>query len=155
MITPFTLAWYIYKCYQVTSWWGPLACFLFFLVGSIINNITMPVVVRESKKVEAFEVCSLEFFCSSKIKRNKKRAIIVGKMLGYDTRPSQWPCQGRPNASLEQPLNEQIRYLVSKLNQNSIGIGFYFTFKKQLFKKKFLHRNSCTNYDFKKLSNRK
>jgi len=55
LITPFTLAWYIYKCYEVTSWWGPLACFLFFLVGSIINNLAMPLVVRESKQVEACE----------------------------------------------------------------------------------------------------
>ena len=54
IIAPFTIAWYSYKCYQVT-WWGPLACFIFFLLGSIINNIVTPYVVRESKKVELCE----------------------------------------------------------------------------------------------------
>ena len=55
VITPFTLAWYIYKCWIVTSWWGPLACFIFFLIGSLVNNLTLPRVVRESQMVEARE----------------------------------------------------------------------------------------------------
>lgn len=55
VITPFTLSWYIYKCWIVTSWWGPLACFIFFLIGSLVNNLTLPRVVRESQMVEARE----------------------------------------------------------------------------------------------------
>jgi len=55
VITPFTLSWYIYKCWIVTSWWGPLACFIFFLIGSLVNNLTLPRVVRESQLVESRE----------------------------------------------------------------------------------------------------
>ena len=55
VITPFTLSWYIYKCWIVTSWWGPLACFIFFLIGSLVNNLTLPRVVRESQMVESRE----------------------------------------------------------------------------------------------------
>jgi hypothetical protein len=51
---PVTLSYYIYKCYRIV-WWGPLACFIFFLVGTIVNNSLLPRIIKESRKVEAKE----------------------------------------------------------------------------------------------------
>ena len=55
VILPFTLGWYIYKSVQVTGWLGPVSCFIFFVLGTLINQITLPFVVRESREVEKRE----------------------------------------------------------------------------------------------------
>ena len=55
VIIPFTLAWYTYKAVLVTGWLGPVSCIIFFVLGSLINQLTLPFVVRESRKVEKCE----------------------------------------------------------------------------------------------------
>ncbi|XP_061125440.1 ATP-binding cassette sub-family D member 4 isoform X2 [Syngnathus typhle] len=53
--SPFTLAYYAYRCFESTGWLGPLSIFAYFVVGSVTNKILMGPIVStlfEQEKLE-------------------------------------------------------------------------------------------------------
>nr|XP_008514643.1 PREDICTED: ATP-binding cassette sub-family D member 4 isoform X1 [Equus przewalskii] len=55
IISPFTLVYYTYQCFQSTGWLGPVSIFGYFILGTIVNKILMgPIVVKlvQQEKLE-------------------------------------------------------------------------------------------------------
>ncbi|CBY24612.1 unnamed protein product [Oikopleura dioica] len=54
-ILPFTIVFYMYKCFIVTSWVGPIASLLTFTLGAICHSLILPKVVVWAKQIEEKE----------------------------------------------------------------------------------------------------
>jgi ABC-type uncharacterized transport system fused permease/ATPase subunit len=54
-ILPFTIVFYMYKCFVVTSWVGPIASVLTFTLGAICHSLILPKVVAWAKQIEKHE----------------------------------------------------------------------------------------------------
>uniref|UniRef100_A0A4X1THT1 ATP binding cassette subfamily D member 4 n=1 Tax=Sus scrofa TaxID=9823 RepID=A0A4X1THT1_PIG len=55
IISPFTLVYYTYQCFQSTGWLGPVSIFGYFIVGTMVNKMLMgPIVVKlvQQEKLE-------------------------------------------------------------------------------------------------------
>lgn len=55
LISPLTIAYYSYKCFANTGWFGPVTIYGYFVVGSIINRIIMSPIVDLVVKQERNE----------------------------------------------------------------------------------------------------
>ena len=55
ILSPFTIAYYTYKCYNATGFMGPLVIFGVFVVGTVCNKFLMGPVVSKTVKQEAAE----------------------------------------------------------------------------------------------------
>ncbi|MED6282420.1 ATP-binding cassette sub- D member 4 [Characodon lateralis] len=55
IVSPFTISYYTYQCFQSTGWIGPVSIFGYFVVGTIANKILMGPIVStlfEQEKLE-------------------------------------------------------------------------------------------------------
>nr|XP_058911820.1 lysosomal cobalamin transporter ABCD4 isoform X4 [Kogia breviceps]XP_058911821.1 lysosomal cobalamin transporter ABCD4 isoform X4 [Kogia breviceps] len=55
IISPFTLVYYTYQCFQSTGWLGPVSIFGYFILGTVVNKVLMgPIVVKlvQQEKLE-------------------------------------------------------------------------------------------------------
>ncbi|XP_039739717.1 lysosomal cobalamin transporter ABCD4 isoform X3 [Pteropus medius] len=55
IISPFTLVYYTYQCFQSTGWLGPVSIFGYFIFGTVVNKMLMgPIVVKlvQQEKLE-------------------------------------------------------------------------------------------------------
>ncbi|MED6256443.1 ATP-binding cassette sub- D member 4, partial [Ataeniobius toweri] len=55
IVSPFTISYYTYQCFQSTGWIGPMSIFGYFVVGTIANKILMGPIVStlfEQEKLE-------------------------------------------------------------------------------------------------------
>ncbi|XP_007939612.2 lysosomal cobalamin transporter ABCD4 [Orycteropus afer afer] len=55
IISPFTLAYYTYQCFQSTGWLGPVSIFGYFILGTIVNKILMGPIVAKLVQQEKLE----------------------------------------------------------------------------------------------------
>ena len=55
VISPFTIAYYIYRTWQITGYYGPLSVILFFIIWSGINKIFVSAVSRTIFRQNIFE----------------------------------------------------------------------------------------------------
>ncbi|XP_002739244.1 lysosomal cobalamin transporter ABCD4-like [Saccoglossus kowalevskii] len=55
LISPFTIGYYTWKCYESTGWIGPVAIYAYFILGTIINKFIMSPVVDLTFKQEKNE----------------------------------------------------------------------------------------------------
>ncbi|XP_077989164.1 lysosomal cobalamin transporter ABCD4-like [Glandiceps talaboti] len=55
LISPFTIGYYTYKCYESTGWYGPVFIYAYFILGTIINKFIMSPVVNLTFKQEKNE----------------------------------------------------------------------------------------------------
>ncbi|XP_016818971.1 lysosomal cobalamin transporter ABCD4 isoform X1 [Cricetulus griseus] len=55
IISPFTLAYYTYQCFQSTGWLGPVSIFGYFLLGTMVNKTLMGPIVTKLVQQEKLE----------------------------------------------------------------------------------------------------
>ncbi|OXA62639.1 ATP-binding cassette sub-family D member 4 [Folsomia candida] len=55
IISPFVISYYCYQAYDRSGWQGPLGCFCFFFVSTIVNKIIMTPIVQYVVKQEQCE----------------------------------------------------------------------------------------------------
>ncbi|KAK0058447.1 lysosomal cobalamin transporter ABCD4 [Biomphalaria pfeifferi] len=89
IITPFTIGYYFYKCWTVTSYLGPVSTLVFFAVFTIINKLLMSPVVKyfylQQKREGDFRFHhmllrtnseSAAFFRAGRVERSKANAKL-------------------------------------------------------------------------------
>ncbi|XP_028351978.1 lysosomal cobalamin transporter ABCD4 isoform X2 [Physeter macrocephalus] len=55
IISPFTLVYYTYQCFQSTGWLGPVSIFGYFLLGTVVNKMLMGPIVAKLVQQEKLE----------------------------------------------------------------------------------------------------
>ncbi|XP_071069894.1 lysosomal cobalamin transporter ABCD4 isoform X4 [Dasypus novemcinctus] len=55
IVSPFTLAYYTYQCFQSTGWLGPVSIFGYFILGTMVNKILMGPIVAKLVQQEKLE----------------------------------------------------------------------------------------------------
>uniref|UniRef100_A0A8D0HCL1 ATP binding cassette subfamily D member 4 n=1 Tax=Sphenodon punctatus TaxID=8508 RepID=A0A8D0HCL1_SPHPU len=55
LISPFTLGYYTYQCFQRTGWLGPVSIFVYFVIGTIVNKMLMSPIVAKLVHQEKLE----------------------------------------------------------------------------------------------------
>ncbi|CAF0768720.1 unnamed protein product [Didymodactylos carnosus] len=55
LVSPFTIAYYVYRTWQITGYWGPLTIFLYFILSTIINKYFISCVSRTIYKQNSYE----------------------------------------------------------------------------------------------------
>ncbi|XP_076979158.1 lysosomal cobalamin transporter ABCD4 isoform X2 [Tamandua tetradactyla] len=55
IISPFTLIYYTYQCFQSTGWLGPVSIFGYFILGTLVNKILMGPIVAKLVQQEKLE----------------------------------------------------------------------------------------------------
>uniref|UniRef100_A0A8C9A7U8 Lysosomal cobalamin transporter ABCD4 n=1 Tax=Prolemur simus TaxID=1328070 RepID=A0A8C9A7U8_PROSS len=55
IISPFTLVYYTYQCFQSTGWLGPVSIFGYFLLGTVVNKTLMGPIVAKLVQQEKLE----------------------------------------------------------------------------------------------------
>ncbi|XP_052041384.1 lysosomal cobalamin transporter ABCD4 isoform X1 [Apodemus sylvaticus] len=55
IISPFTLAYYTYQCFQSTGWLGPVSIFGYFILGTLVNKTLMGPIVTKLVQQEKLE----------------------------------------------------------------------------------------------------
>ncbi|MBZ3876539.1 ATP-binding cassette sub-family D member 4 [Sciurus carolinensis] len=55
IISPFTLAYYTYQCFQSTGWLGPVSIFGYFILGTLVNKSLMGPIVAKLVQQEKLE----------------------------------------------------------------------------------------------------
>jgi len=45
-VCPFRIGYYSYQCFVSTSWVGPVAIYIYFVVSTVINQLIMAPIVR-------------------------------------------------------------------------------------------------------------
>ncbi|XP_006884745.1 PREDICTED: ATP-binding cassette sub-family D member 4 [Elephantulus edwardii] len=55
VISPFTLVYYTYQCFQSTGWLGPVSIFGYFILGTVVNKILMGPIVTKLVQQEKLE----------------------------------------------------------------------------------------------------
>ncbi|XP_052638663.1 lysosomal cobalamin transporter ABCD4 isoform X3 [Harpia harpyja] len=55
IISPFTLAYYMYQCFHSTGWLGPVSIFGYFIIGTIVNKVLMSPIVSKLVQQEKLE----------------------------------------------------------------------------------------------------
>ncbi|KAM6202837.1 lysosomal cobalamin transporter ABCD4 isoform 1-T1 [Rhynchocyon petersi] len=55
IISPFTLVYYTYQCFQSTGWLGPVSIFGYFILGTVVNKILMGPIVAKLVQQEKLE----------------------------------------------------------------------------------------------------
>ncbi|XP_004682122.1 PREDICTED: ATP-binding cassette sub-family D member 4 [Condylura cristata] len=55
IISPFTLIYYTYQCFQSTGWLGPVSIFGYFILGTVVNKILMGPIVAKLVQQEKLE----------------------------------------------------------------------------------------------------
>ncbi|XP_054987286.1 lysosomal cobalamin transporter ABCD4 isoform X1 [Sorex araneus] len=55
LISPFTLVYYTYQCFQSTGWLGPVSIFGYFILGTIVNKMLMGPIVAKLVQQEKLE----------------------------------------------------------------------------------------------------
>ncbi|XP_038193312.1 lysosomal cobalamin transporter ABCD4 [Arvicola amphibius] len=55
IISPFTLAYYTYQCFQSTGWLGPVCIFGYFILGTMVNKTLMGPIVTKLVQQEKLE----------------------------------------------------------------------------------------------------
>ncbi|CAF1236420.1 unnamed protein product [Didymodactylos carnosus] len=55
LVSPFTIAFYVYRTWQITGYWGPLSIFLYFIPSTIINKYFISFVSRTIYKQNSYE----------------------------------------------------------------------------------------------------
>ncbi|ELV09887.1 ATP-binding cassette sub-family D member 4 [Tupaia chinensis] len=55
IISPFTLAYYTYQCFQSTGWLGPVSIFGYFILGTMVNKTLMGPIVAKLVQQEKLE----------------------------------------------------------------------------------------------------
>uniref|UniRef100_G1P2N5 Lysosomal cobalamin transporter ABCD4 n=1 Tax=Myotis lucifugus TaxID=59463 RepID=G1P2N5_MYOLU len=55
IISPFTLAYYTYQCFQSTGWLGPVSIFGYFILGTVVNKMLMGPIVAKLVQQEKLE----------------------------------------------------------------------------------------------------
>ncbi|KAM5244634.1 lysosomal cobalamin transporter ABCD4 isoform 2-T2 [Hipposideros larvatus] len=55
IISPFTLVYYTYQCFQSTGWLGPVSIFGYFILGTLVNKVLMGPIVAKLVQQEKLE----------------------------------------------------------------------------------------------------
>ncbi|XP_047719513.1 lysosomal cobalamin transporter ABCD4 isoform X2 [Prionailurus viverrinus] len=55
IISPFTLLYYTYQCFQSTGWLGPMSIFGYFILGTVVNKMLMGPIVAKLVQQEKLE----------------------------------------------------------------------------------------------------
>nr|XP_045011089.1 lysosomal cobalamin transporter ABCD4 isoform X4 [Jaculus jaculus]XP_045011090.1 lysosomal cobalamin transporter ABCD4 isoform X4 [Jaculus jaculus] len=55
MVSPFTLSYYTYQCFQSTGWLGPVSIFGYFILGTVVNRTLMGPIVAKLVQQEKLE----------------------------------------------------------------------------------------------------
>ncbi|XP_016063684.1 PREDICTED: ATP-binding cassette sub-family D member 4 isoform X2 [Miniopterus natalensis] len=55
IISPFTLGYYTYQCFQSTGWLGPVSIFGYFILGTVVNKMLMGPIVAKLVQQEKLE----------------------------------------------------------------------------------------------------
>ncbi|XP_048711909.2 lysosomal cobalamin transporter ABCD4 isoform X3 [Caretta caretta] len=55
LISPFTLGYYTYQCFQSTGWLGPVSIFGYFVIGTVVNKVLMSPIVSKLVHQEKLE----------------------------------------------------------------------------------------------------
>ncbi|XP_034624442.1 ATP-binding cassette sub-family D member 4 isoform X4 [Trachemys scripta elegans] len=55
IISPFTLGYYTYQCFQSTGWLGPVSIFGYFVIGTVVNKVLMSPIVSKLVHQEKLE----------------------------------------------------------------------------------------------------
>ncbi|XP_006865671.1 PREDICTED: ATP-binding cassette sub-family D member 4 [Chrysochloris asiatica] len=55
IISPFTLVYYTYQCFQSTGWLGPVSIFGYFILGTMVNKLLMGPIVAKLVQQEKLE----------------------------------------------------------------------------------------------------
>ncbi|XP_032200833.1 ATP-binding cassette sub-family D member 4 isoform X2 [Mustela erminea] len=55
IISPFTLIYYTYQCFQSTGWLGPVSIFGYFILGTLVNKMLMGPIVAQLVQQEKLE----------------------------------------------------------------------------------------------------
>ncbi|XP_066198651.1 lysosomal cobalamin transporter ABCD4 isoform X4 [Saccopteryx leptura] len=55
IVSPFTLAYYTYQCFQSTGWLGPVSIFGYFILGTVVNKMLMGPIVTKLVQQEKLE----------------------------------------------------------------------------------------------------
>ncbi|XP_059770634.1 lysosomal cobalamin transporter ABCD4 isoform X4 [Balaenoptera ricei] len=55
IISPFTLVYYTYQCFQSTGWLGPVSIFGYFILGTVVNKMLMGPIVAKLVQQEKLE----------------------------------------------------------------------------------------------------
>ncbi|XP_024424055.2 lysosomal cobalamin transporter ABCD4 isoform X1 [Desmodus rotundus] len=55
IISPFTLIYYTYQCFQSTGWLGPVSIFGYFILGTVVNKMLMGPIVAKLVQQEKLE----------------------------------------------------------------------------------------------------
>ncbi|XP_014639890.1 PREDICTED: ATP-binding cassette sub-family D member 4 isoform X2 [Ceratotherium simum simum] len=55
IISPFTLIYYTYQCFQSTGWLGPVSIFGYFILGTMVNKVLMGPIVAKLVQQEKLE----------------------------------------------------------------------------------------------------
>ncbi|XP_073751653.1 lysosomal cobalamin transporter ABCD4 isoform X5 [Callorhinus ursinus] len=55
IISPFTLIYYTYQCFQSTGWLGPVSIFGYFILGTLVNKMLMGPIVAKLVQQEKLE----------------------------------------------------------------------------------------------------
>ncbi|KAM7164148.1 lysosomal cobalamin transporter ABCD4 isoform 2-T2 [Macrochelys suwanniensis] len=55
IISPFTLGYYTYQCFQSTGWLGPVSIFGYFVIGTVVNKMLMSPIVSKLVHQEKLE----------------------------------------------------------------------------------------------------
>ncbi|PNI84234.1 ABCD4 isoform 22, partial [Pan troglodytes] len=55
IISPFTLVYYTYQCFQSTGWLGPVSIFGYFILGTVVNKTLMGPIVTKLVHQEKLE----------------------------------------------------------------------------------------------------
>ncbi|XP_075782992.1 lysosomal cobalamin transporter ABCD4 isoform X3 [Pelodiscus sinensis] len=55
ILSPFTLSYYTYQCFQSTGWLGPVSIFGYFVIGTVVNKVLMSPIVSKLVHQEKLE----------------------------------------------------------------------------------------------------
>ncbi|XP_022432270.1 ATP-binding cassette sub-family D member 4 isoform X4 [Delphinapterus leucas] len=55
IVSPFTLIYYTYQCFQSTGWLGPVSIFGYFILGTVVNKMLMGPIVAKLVQQEKLE----------------------------------------------------------------------------------------------------
>ncbi|XP_036984023.2 lysosomal cobalamin transporter ABCD4 isoform X2 [Artibeus jamaicensis] len=55
IVSPFTLVYYTYQCFQSTGWLGPVSIFGYFILGTVVNKMLMGPIVAKLVQQEKLE----------------------------------------------------------------------------------------------------